>query len=256
MTDNYKGFKFGDLRIAPDASGQNEFKGFIINSGEDLTFSNAPNFENSYSRAFLSDYEVFMGTTKSSRIFSFRVIIEEILLADYKKLLTFLSPDITGKLKFDYNQDFEYDVKLSSISVGTYTVIPGTPSDKYHVEFDLEFITTSDWAGKKEIIMTEAPYNQGVDSTLDSYYKIEIDNNTQSDQTIIVEIDSNVILDVTIPNGSEYLYYSQWGIILDDSGNFIKANEIKSFKSKQAVQFTVTGNGAAVTITQIQRETI
>jgi len=145
MADNYLGFTFDGVRIALEDYGTltaKTYDGFIINSGDDLKFSSAPEFSSEFASPTLGDYSIYTGTTVGSKMFSFRIALKENSYADFQAILKWLGPEEKGYLIFDYNEDFGYEVKVNSIGSASYVV--QSDGITYNIEFYIEFITTGD----------------------------------------------------------------------------------------------------------------
>jgi phage-related protein len=142
--DRYLGFTFNGKSLGMKT--ENDFYGFIQNNGEDLSFSNTPQFGDEFVVPQYGDRTFYTGTTKSNRAFSMKISLDKITLRQYRDLLAWLNPNSTGNLSFDFDPNYGYEVKLSSISQGQFYILKETNNneDFYYVDFDITFITISD----------------------------------------------------------------------------------------------------------------
>ena len=150
MSDKYLGFNYKNVSYSTTAySLYNDFKGFIINEGADLTFFNPSNFSHEFMTPQFGNQRYFMGTTQESREFVFPILLNGVTLIEYKNFLQWLNPKDEGILWFEYNDKWGYNVKVNSISEAKFTVNNNcsTPSlTTYNIELTVGFITKNDWA--------------------------------------------------------------------------------------------------------------
>ena len=152
--DIYIGFEYNGIKVNMESDAN--IKGFILNEGEDLKFPSLPSFNNEFAFPKFGEVSYFLGTTKENRTIGFTVALYEVTIQQYRNFLSQLSsnnPSYSNILKFDYNEDFGYKVKLNSISEGKFLVsrtcdINEVPTDLYHIELNLEFVTYNDWAAQ------------------------------------------------------------------------------------------------------------
>lgn len=152
--EKYIGFKYNEIEISLEST--SNYKGFIINGGEDLKFPNLPSFSNEFAFPKFGETSYFLGTTKENRTISFQLMLLDMTIQEYRSFLNMISAnksDVKNTLKFDYNDFFGYNVKLDSISEGKFFVsrtcdINGVETDLYNIELDLTFITHGDWAAQ------------------------------------------------------------------------------------------------------------
>jgi len=277
MADTYKGFTFGSTRVAID--GTPTYQGFIINSGDDLKFSNSPEFNNEFASPRLGDYAIYTGTTVSSKTFNFSVMLDAITLAYYREFVKAFWHEAVGYLRFDYAAEFGYMVKLSSIGEGRFTVVPGTP-DTYHVEIDMEFVTTGDWAAYELITNALPNYLKASlpvalqdktsfqftwvlgtvtiknKSQINQYFTIDFTESIQLDVNSDVVPDKDAtILNVTRADTNLCRYYSQYGIVIDTTdGTFVSGTILPySVEPGEEIITTVT-TGVVDSVTILARE--
>lgn len=148
MSDNYLSFNYKNESYSTTAySLYNDFNGFIINEGTDLTFFNPSNFSHEFMTPQFGNQNYFMGTTQENREFTFSILLKDVSLATYKNFLRWLNPRDEGKLYFDYNSQWGYDVKVNTISEAKFTVNPNCDSTlTYNIELTVGFITKNDYA--------------------------------------------------------------------------------------------------------------
>lgn len=280
MSDNYLGFEYNNKRLG--ITGSLDFVGFISNSGNDLRFFNTPNFSNEFTEVAFGERTYLNGVTKTNRSFSFNIELDEITLAEYRDFLDWLNPDSEGTLIFDYNTNYGYDVKVSSLSEGQFIVKKGSP-EKYFVSISLSFITTHDyaarWVGSEVYYPLPDPNTTGV-SLIDNenskpFISVDTETNLYTFENahnlknfFIIEFDENLYIDtneenpvelVKIENAGEgCVYYSEYGIALDDDGNFLECGlnpKITLGKNSETkLEITVTGDGEITKIYPTSRE--
>jgi hypothetical protein len=83
--DKYLGFTFNGLSLGMKI--ESEFRGFIINSESDLSFSNGPQYTDEFVVPEYGDKTFYTGTTKSNRSFSLRIALDKINIREYRQLL-------------------------------------------------------------------------------------------------------------------------------------------------------------------------
>lgn len=220
MADNYLGFTYNNKKLGiiddPD------FKGFIVNSSNDLRFFNTPNFSNSFVNANFGERTYFSGVTKTNRTLNFNIQLDAVTLQEYREFLDWLSPDSSGDLVFDYNPNYAYEVKLESLSEGEMIVKKTNSEDEYYVNISVSFITLYDYAAKW-IGSTGEKFT--VSSSVDDYTFV---NNHKlrgyftitftTDLTIKTDEETPVTLVDITGSGT---YYSEYGIAVNAGGNFL-----------------------------------
>ena len=277
MADNYLGFTFNGETIG--IIGTEDYNGFIVNSGEDLKFSSAPGFSNEFASPALGDHSIYTGTTVDSRVFNFKIALKENTYAEFQSVLKWLGTREEGYLIFDYNPDFGYMVKVNSISEATYVV---QYDDKYNIEFDVEFITTGDWAAY-ELETSTALYTYTLGANIDttgvtksfivdytfSTGALVLTNNSQVTQYFTVYDPGNTVVitnttadpDIIIWSNDEsgnMTYYSQYGISITATGVFGDNIAIAScaIESGQSITFTSSGLTSSCILTILARQNI
>lgn len=146
MSDNYLSFNYKNESYSTTAySLYNDFNGFIINEGTDLTFFNPSNFSHEFMTPQFANQSYFMGTTQENREFNFSILLKSVTMSTYKNFLRWLNPKSEGLLWFDYNPNWGYDVKINSISEGKFTVNQDCIAElTYNIELTVGFITKND----------------------------------------------------------------------------------------------------------------
>ena len=236
--DEYLGFTFNGKSLET-------FNGFIKNDFEELAF-NMPTFSNSFVTPTYGNKPFYLGNTKEHRTFELDIVLNEITLDKYRRFLEWLGMDKKGVLKFDYNPNYGYDVKLDNIEKANFVVVPQRdtncdPSDdKYIIEIPITFITTGDWAARWVHIEPvwkgiDHPDNNDVDNDKVSPDNTWIVNPRADDFTfynrhsvnnaIKIEFKGTMeILGVTLQGTTDptvtNTYLSEYGIIIGSDGAF------------------------------------
>lgn len=238
MADKYLGFEYNGKRLGiNDAS---DFEGFIINSSDDFRFSNAPSFSNTFTELPFGERTYFSGVTKTNKTFNFNIQLDKILLSEYREFLEWLSPDSSGTLIFDYNPNYGYDVKLSSISEGEFQVVKTSEhnEDFYYVSLSLSFITLHDFAAKWVGSDVYYPGGSLIDNELyENFISVNADSYTfynyhSLKNYFTIEFDKSLTIkegtgddEVTLVNisnaGDGAIFYSEYGIALAADDSFL-----------------------------------
>lgn len=252
MEDKFLGFKYKGIH---SYNNNLNFQAYIVNEGEDLKFSNSPEFTLETAAPKFGNINYYLGETKESRVITLDLLVKDVTLSQYRRFVRWITDnreeDENGQqlLIFDYSPNFAYNVKLSSISEGVFYASPNctTESITYNVEVSIEFNTIGDWAaiGLDVEIMTpgeDYSFSSGMvtaeqlEDGLDSgYYKIT--NNTNMPLYFNIEVtdftgdfiikervngEDTVIYSISTGNVQKtFTIYSKYGIALDSSGNFI-----------------------------------
>lgn len=139
--DDYTNFSFRDQ----DSS---NFKVWITNKN-DLKRNMSPNFSDKFNAPTYGNIRYYEGTTIDKQDFKFSCAAVDITLNEWGAITEWLSPQKNGKLRFDWNDKYFYNVKVSKAPSGTMFVkgrIDSAMGQLYIVTFDLEFTTIGDWA--------------------------------------------------------------------------------------------------------------
>lgn len=239
--DKYLGFTYNDIKL--NMSSTADFKGFIENSGNDLSFFNTPAFTNEFAVPNFGNRTFYLGNTKNNRTFSLKIQLDKINMKTYREFLAWLSPDSTGILSFDYNSKYGYKVKLENITTSEYHIaetISGV--DFYYIDLTVDFITLEHYAA--EWIEGDV-YWDSLDSDHQNLvnnnfnipfmeYDIEYDYYTIYNfhnivNYFIIEFDNNLtiteesedIVQITSA-GDNAKYYSEFGIAIKADGKFLE----------------------------------
>ncbi len=244
MADNYKSFTYKGISLSTS------FNGFIINEGNDLIFFNPSQFSHEFTTPQFGNQSYFMGTNKENREFNFPILLQAQTLLEYKNFLRWLNPTSEGMLSFDYNNNFGYNVKVNSISEAKFTVNKDCIGElTYNIELEIGFITKNDWAAtlSSTITSTTLPSNGNsiylsetasyTTSSTNAVLKISNSSGTYTftnycNLDCYLEIQSSSISALSISSGTVVHYhytgsnialklYTEYGIAVDNSGNFI-----------------------------------
>lgn len=266
MSDKFLGFKYGTLEIGIDKT----YKGFIINDGEDLKFSNSPSFSNEFVIPPYGGKTYYLGTTEENRTVSFKVMLLDTTLYNYKKVIGLLGSRTSGILSFDYDSNYGYEVKLDSISDGVYTVSENCEAgyELYNVEFEISFITLYDWAARWIGLspMWTPTESQLIDNNLGLSFLSKVGdvftfyNRHNVENYFVITYDNSLTIvedTVTLVNvsgaGLAAKYYSQHGFLLKSDGVFLSgASTIIKVPANSDLELTITGT--LVSIVPTSRE--
>lgn len=249
MADNFLGFTYKGIH---SYNNNNNFKAYIINEGEDLKFSNSPEFTLELASPKFNEINYFLGETKQSRNIQLDILVKEVTFSGYKKFISWLTnnkqEDENNQqiLSFDYNPNFGYNVKLASISDGTFYVIDNCLPDelKYNVELTVEFKTIGDWsaielnAGEMSpftsysspsgLVTAEANgtyYNITNNTNLPLYLNIEVQEDFPLQDFIVKEIlgpsEEETIFQIGLEpySPANFTIFTKYGIALDNQDN-------------------------------------
>lgn len=224
---------------------------YIINEGEDLNFFNSPSFSHDIIYPKFGEISFINGLTKESREIEFSVLVKDVSLKDYKKVLHWLRPkEEVSRLSFDYNTDFDYNVVVSSIGNGN--MFPSSDCDGetlYSVVFNISFTTVGDYAaefnGISEILASAIdsnflPNSLGlITANWDNITKtLNVTNNTSeklyftlefpsSEEDIRVDFNNlehySFIRNAAI--NSKVVIYTKYGIIWDETNSRFFSSE-------------------------------
>lgn len=271
--DNYIGFTYNNKRLGFDDG--SDFSGFIVNSSDDLRFSNAPNFSNNFTEVPFGERTYFSGVTKTNKTFNFNIQLDKILLSEYRDFLEWLSPDSSGTLSFDYNPNYGYEVKLNSLTEGEFQVVKTADhnEDFYYVSLSLSFITLHDFAAKW--IETDVFYPSGslIDNEEDLNF-ISVNSNNYTfynyhnlKNYFTIEFDTSLLIKegagedqvelVNITNaGDNAIFYSEYGMALKADGSFLSCgpNPKITLESNASRTFEITTTGDINKIYPTSRE--
>ena len=107
----------------------------------------SPNFSDKFNAPTYGNIRYYEGTTIDKQDFKFSCAAVDITLNEWGAITEWLSPQKIGKLRFDWNDKYFYNVKVSKAPSGTMFVkgrIDSAMGQLYIVTFDLEFTTIGD----------------------------------------------------------------------------------------------------------------
>lgn len=143
--DDYTNFSFNEQ----DSS---SFKVWITNKN-DLKRNMSPNFSDKFNSPTYGQIRYHEGTTIDKQDFKFSCVAVNVTLTEWRAITEWLSPLVSGKLRFDWNEKYYYMVKLSKAPSGTMFMkskIDNVMGQLYIINFDIEFTTVNDWAALGE----------------------------------------------------------------------------------------------------------
>lgn len=143
--DDYTNFSFNEQ----DSS---SFKVWITNKN-DLKRNMSPNFSDKFNTPTYGGVRYHDGTTIDKQDFKFSCVAIDVTLNEWRAITEWLSPLKKGKLRFDWNNQYYYMVKLSKAPSGTMFMkgrIDSVMGQLHIISFDLEFTTIEDWAALGE----------------------------------------------------------------------------------------------------------
>ena len=255
--DKYLGFTFNGISLSMKS--ESDFKGFIVNSDADLRFSSGPQYTDEFVVPQYGERTHYTGTTKSNRSFTLNIAINKCTMRAYRQILKWLNPNTTGIFTFDYEDEYGLEVKVASISEGTYYVLKekSNNEDLYYVDFSVTFTTVYDWAAKW---IKSNPFwaNTGSLNLINNHYdenfiddqgrtadeshttiNFSFNNPHRTENYFNIEFDTELeifdgdtkIVDLNAGTGKLAIYYSEYGIslsVLDK--NFISGDPMKSIR--------------------------
>ena len=139
--DNYTDFSFNELD-------SKNFKVWITNKN-DLKQNMSPNFSDKFNTPTYGQTRYYEGTTIDKQDFKLSCVAIDVTLNEWRAITEWLSPLKCGKLKFDWNRNYYYMVKISSSLSGTIFIkskVDSIIGDLYIITFDINFTTVEDWA--------------------------------------------------------------------------------------------------------------
>ena len=115
---------------------------FIINNKNSLKFYNGPSFTNEYSKPkFSATGSNLTGISFSTQTISFQVGAYWLTEAEYREFINWLNPYEISYLGFDFEDKYDYLVKLSKIGDSTRYVVGRNENNEpcYYTELNLTF---------------------------------------------------------------------------------------------------------------------
>lgn len=139
--DEYTDFTFNGIT-------SEQMKVWITNS-RDIQFRLTPEFSDTFVSPAFSNSSVLTGTNITKSTFKIKCIAIDITMSEWRAIQRWLSPEVVGRLEFDFNYNTYYNAKITKCISGT-TFVRGrydhVIGDLYIVNFDLEFTTVDDYA--------------------------------------------------------------------------------------------------------------
>lgn len=269
MADNYLGFTYNDIH----SFNSGVFTCYITNEGE-LEFFNTPSFSPEFAFPKFTNSSYYLGTNKENRTFNLNLIVLNITMSNYRKFLKWLSIDNDPAfLKFDYESNFQYNVIVSGITEGRYTINKnGIETTTYNIELTASFTTVGDWAAQAIIgssdnliggnyffpneessiftsVETGLSFNITNNSSLPVYFNIEFNDTF----TITFDGDDFYILSET----DSSVLYTKYAVAIDDDGDFIEfSDNLGILKIDPGETKTMSYSGSITKIIPIIREII
>lgn len=133
LNDKYTDFYFNEKHST-------DMKVWITNSN-DLSISFGPTFKDSTSTLASGDGYIFSGSQNLATTKKMQCVAINVTLGEWRKICDWLSPNIIGRLRFDFNINSYYVVKLSTIP--TPTIVP-YKEGTYIITFTLSFTTVGE----------------------------------------------------------------------------------------------------------------
>lgn len=228
-----------------------KYGAFIINNKNSLKFYNGPSFTNEYSKPkFSSTGSNLTGISFSTQTISFQVGAYWLTEAEYREFINWLNPYEISYLGFDFEDKYDYLVKLSKIGDSTRYVVGRNENNEpcYYTELNLTFEVQGEACARArygyEFDITQ---KQDDPNTLQAKIKNDIPEYITSDlnfpfvldASLIATINSSPKIQVTLiemnadNNKNETALFSVNFQNLDqisswtNNGNFIQQNEIE-----------------------------
>lgn len=118
-----------------------DFGAFIINENrEGLKFYNGPSFSNEYTSPQFGHNKQLMGVNFEQQKINFKIGVYWISEEDYRKFVYWLNPLVIGNLRFDFEPNWFYLVKLAGVQDSKRVVVGyENNSPRYYTEMELSF---------------------------------------------------------------------------------------------------------------------
>lgn len=159
---------------------------FIINNKNSLKFYNGPSFTNEYSKPkFSSTGSNLTGISFSTQTISFQVGAYWLTETEYREFINWLNPYEISYLGFDFEDKYDYLVKLSKIGDSTRYIVGRNENNElcYYTELNLTFEVQGEACAR-------ARYGYE--------FKINSDNKTKR-LTIDSDINDYIVSDLNFP---------------------------------------------------------
>ena len=139
--DEYTDFTFNGIT-------SRQMKVWITNS-RDIQFRLTPEFTDTFVSPAFSNSQILTGTNITKSTFQLKCIAIDISMNEWRAIQQWLSPEVIGRLEFDFNYNTYYNAKVNKSITGTTFVKGGYDrlfGDLYVVEFTIDFTTVDDYA--------------------------------------------------------------------------------------------------------------
>lgn len=163
-TNKYTGFIFNDI-LSTDK------KVFITNT-QDKEINLTPQFDNEFISPSFQNRRYFLGTSVTHQDITISCIAIRVTMQEWKGIARWLSPTSNGQLRFLYNPNYYFDVKLDREIKGERYALRNKDKmsgDYYNVTFSVTFTTITDYAALGESFITPMGYDNSVEY-YDNFY--------------------------------------------------------------------------------------
>ena len=174
-----------------------KYGAFIINNKNSLKFYNGPSFTNEYSKPkFSSTGSNLTGISFSTQTISFQVGAYWLTEAEYREFINWLNPYEISYLGFDFEDKYDYLVKLSKIGDSTRYVVGRNENNEpcYYTELNLTFEVQGEACARArygyEFDITQKPEDL---NTLQAKIKNDIPEYITSDLNFPFVLDTSLI---------------------------------------------------------------
>ena len=174
---------------------------FIINNKNSLKFYNGPSFTNEYSKPkFSSTGGNLTGISFSTQTISFQVGAYWLTEAEYREFINWLNPYEISYLGFDFEDKYDYLVKLSKIGDSTRYIVGRNENNEpcYYSELNLTFEVQGEACARARY-----GYEFKIDSSVDNKTK-QLTINSGITDYIVSDLNFPFVLNTSfIPNKTE-----------------------------------------------------
>lgn len=218
------------LHFTFDGISSQTYSLLIQNKGEDLSHPSQPTFENQIVSPLYQGTSYLAGVNKKDRVFSFNCWANALTLEQSRSMLNWLSVYKVGKLSLDYNPDFFYNVKISTIS--DFKHMPINNDNTVNYEFTITFTTLEEIAAQSNTLFTTVNtlgpngllcgLEIGEDIYFYNTYSLPYYLNLSIVSTTGILIKKNDITYYNYPTTGSYTLNTKYGFCLDNSGKLIE----------------------------------
>ena len=174
---------------------------FIINNKNSLKFYNGPSFTNEYSKPkFSSTGGNLTGISFSTQTISFQVGAYWLTEAEYREFINWLNPYEISYLGFDFEDKYDYLVKLSKIGDSTRYIVGRNENNEpcYYSELNLTFEVQGEACARARY-----GYEFKIDSSVDNKTK-QLTINSDITDYIVSDLNFPFVLNTSfIPDKTE-----------------------------------------------------